>query len=64
MSTNRKRLLKKIITADENLSVQTHPNDAYARQLGDAFGNILRAEEGYEVSQLLKGEQWELGNSL
>jgi mannose-6-phosphate isomerase class I len=56
--------LKKIITADENLSVQTHPNDAYARQLGDVFGNILRAEEGYEVSQLLKGEQLELGNSL
>jgi mannose-6-phosphate isomerase class I len=40
--------------------VQTHPNDAYARQLGDVFGNILRAEEGYEVSQLLKGEQLEL----
>ena len=39
--------MKKIIKADENLSVQTHPDDAYARQLGDAFGKE-------EVWQVLK----------
>jgi mannose-6-phosphate isomerase class I len=52
--------LIKIIKADENLQVQTHPDDAYARQLGDAFGKILRAEEGYEGSPLLNGKQLEL----
>jgi len=31
-------LIVKIIKADENLPVQTHPDDAYARPLGDAFG--------------------------
>ncbi|HUV02304.1 MAG TPA: type I phosphomannose isomerase catalytic subunit [Desulfobacteria bacterium] len=31
-------LIAKIIRADENLSVQVHPDDAYARSMGDVFG--------------------------
>ncbi len=47
-------LIVKIIKADENLSVQTHPNDAYARQLGDAFGkeevwHVLKASKEAKI---------------
>ncbi|KAF5430195.1 Mannose-6-phosphate isomerase, class I, partial [Candidatus Methanophagaceae archaeon] len=38
-------LIVKIIKADENLSVQVHPDDAYARKLGDVFGK----EEAWHV---------------
>ena len=31
-------LIIKIIKADENLSVQVHPDDAYARSMGDTYG--------------------------
>ena len=46
--------MKKIIKADENLSVQTHPDDAYARQLGDAFGkeevwHVLKASNDAKI---------------
>jgi mannose-6-phosphate isomerase len=47
-------LIVKIIKADENLSVQTHPDDAYARQLGDAFGkeevwHVLKASNDAKI---------------
>jgi mannose-6-phosphate isomerase len=38
-------LIAKIIKADENLSVQVHPDDAYATTLGDLFGK----EEAWHV---------------
>ncbi|MEA3488455.1 MAG: type I phosphomannose isomerase catalytic subunit [Euryarchaeota archaeon] len=38
-------LIVKIIKADENLSVQVHPDDAYARKLGDVLGK----EEAWHV---------------
>ena len=39
-ATSKKKfpLIAKIIRADENLSVQVHPDDAYARSVGDVFG--------------------------
>jgi len=47
-------LVVKIIKADENLSVQVHPDDAYAKMLGDAFGKneawyVLKASEGAKI---------------
>lgn len=38
-------LIVKIIKADENLSVQVHPDDAYANAMGDVFGK----EEAWHV---------------
>ncbi|MDF2955752.1 MAG: Mannose-6-phosphate isomerase [Candidatus Alkanophagales archaeon MCA70_species_2] len=47
-------LIVKIIKADENLSVQVHPDAAYAKTLGDAFGKneawyVLEASEGAKI---------------
>ena len=50
-------LIVKIIKADENLSVQTHPDDAYAKQLGDAFGK----EEVWHVLKATKNAKIYLG---
>jgi len=50
-------LIVKIIKADENLSVQVHPDDAYARRLGDAFGK----EEAWHVLEATKGAKIYLG---
>ena len=45
-------LIVKIIKADENLSVQTHPDDGYARKPGDAFGK----EEAWHVLESKRGK--------
>jgi mannose-6-phosphate isomerase len=47
-------LIAKIIRADENLSVQVHPDDAYARSMGDAYGKeeawcALEAERAAKI---------------
>ncbi|KAF5432594.1 Mannose-6-phosphate isomerase, class I [Candidatus Methanophagaceae archaeon] len=47
-------LIVKIIKADENLSVQVHPDDAYARKLGDVFGkeeawHVLKASQAAKI---------------
>ena len=50
-------LIVKIIKADENLSVQTHPDDVYARKLGDVFGK----EEAWHVLEASKEAKIYLG---
>jgi len=50
-------LIVKIIKADENLSVQAHPDDAYARKLGDVFGK----EEAWHVLEALNDAKIYLG---
>jgi len=50
-------LIVKIIKADENLSVQVHPDDAYARKLGDVFGK----EEAWHVLEASKDAKIYLG---
>lgn len=50
-------LIVKIIKADENLSVQVHPDAGYARKLGDVFGK----EEAWHVLESLKGAKIYLG---
>lgn len=50
-------LIVKIIKADENLSVQVHPDEGYARKLGDVFGK----EEAWHVLESLKGAKIYLG---
>jgi mannose-6-phosphate isomerase len=53
-SKNKFPLIAKIIRADENLSVQVHPDDAYARSMGDVFGKeeawyALEAERAAKI---------------
>ncbi|NMX21491.1 hypothetical protein C5S30_03465, partial [ANME-1 cluster archaeon GoMg4] len=50
-------LIAKIIKADENLSVQVHPDDAYANSMGDAFGK----EEAWHVLEAARGAKIYLG---
>ncbi len=50
-------LIVKIIKADENLSVQTHPDDAYAIKLGDMFGK----EEAWHMLEASKEAKIYLG---
>jgi mannose-6-phosphate isomerase len=50
-------LIVKIIKADENLSVQTHPDDAYAQKRGDVFGK----EEAWHVLEALQDAKIYLG---
>jgi mannose-6-phosphate isomerase len=50
-------LIAKMIKADENLSVQVHPDDAYANSMGDVFGK----EEAWHVLEALKGAKIYLG---
>ena len=50
-------LIAKIIRADENLSVQVHPDDAYANSLGDVFGK----EEAWHVLEAARGAKIYLG---
>jgi mannose-6-phosphate isomerase len=50
-------LIVKIIKADENLSVQVHPDDAYANAMGDAYGK----EEAWHVIEVAKGAKIYLG---
>jgi len=45
-------LIVKIIKADENLSVQVHPDDIYAKKLGDVFGK----EEAWHVLESKRGK--------
>ncbi|MGB2728604.1 MAG: type I phosphomannose isomerase catalytic subunit [Halobacteriota archaeon] len=54
---NKFPLIVKIIKADENLSVQVHPDEGYARKLGDVFGK----EEAWHVLEALKGAKIYLG---
>lgn len=54
---NKFPLIVKIIKADENLSVQVHPDDAYANSIGDVFGK----EEAWHVLEALKGAKIYLG---
>ena len=47
-------LLVKLINSNENLSVQVHPNDEYARKVEDSFGKteawyVVDAKEGAEL---------------
>jgi len=56
-SRNKFPLIVKIIKAEENLSVQVHPDDAYANSIGDAFGK----EEAWHVLEALKGAKIYLG---
>jgi len=47
-------LLVKLISAEQDLSVQVHPDDAMAREMGHAYGKcemwyVLRADEGASV---------------
>lgn len=44
-------LIVKIIKADENLSVQVHPDDVYAKKLSDVFGK----EEAWHVLESKRG---------
>jgi mannose-6-phosphate isomerase len=50
-------LIAKIIKADENLSVQVHPDDAYARSMGDAYGK----EEAWHVLEVATDAKIYLG---
>ena len=50
-------LIAKIIKADENLSVQVHPDDAYANSMGDAFGK----EEAWHVLETARDAKIYLG---
>ncbi|MHC1599931.1 MAG: type I phosphomannose isomerase catalytic subunit [Candidatus Methanospirareceae archaeon] len=50
-------LIAKMIKADENLSVQVHPDDAYANAMGDVFGK----EEAWHVLEALKAAKIYLG---
>ncbi len=50
-------LIVKLIKADENLSVQVHPDDAYARGMGDAYGK----EEAWHVLEAGTGAKIYLG---
>ena len=50
-------LIAKIIKADENLSVQVHPDDAYANSMGDAFGK----EEAWHVLEAARDAKIYLG---
>ncbi len=50
-------LIAKIIKADENLSVQVHPDDAYANSLGDVFGK----EEAWHVLEAARDAKIYLG---
>ncbi len=50
-------LIAKIIRADENLSVQVHPDDTYANVMGDAYGK----EEAWFVLEAKKGAKIYLG---
>ncbi len=54
---NKFPLIVKIIKADENLSVQVHPDDAYASSIGDVFGK----EEAWHVLESSKGAKIYLG---
>ncbi len=45
-------LIVKIIKADDNLSVQVHPDDEYASSLGDVFGK----EEAWHVLESKRGK--------
>jgi len=50
-------LIVKIIKADENLSVQVHPDDAYANSIGDVFGK----EEAWHILETAKDAKIYLG---
>ncbi|HUV80383.1 MAG TPA: type I phosphomannose isomerase catalytic subunit [Candidatus Bathyarchaeia archaeon] len=50
-------LIVKIIRADENLSVQVHPDDAYANSMGDVFGK----EEAWHVLEAARDAKIYLG---
>ena len=50
-------LIVKVIRADENLSVQVHPDDAYANSLGDVFGK----EEAWHVLEAARDAKIYLG---
>jgi mannose-6-phosphate isomerase len=50
-------LIVKLIKADENLSVQVHPDDTYALGMGDAYGK----EEAWHVLEAGKGAKIYLG---
>ncbi len=54
---NKFPLIVKIIKADENLSVQVHPDDVYANSIGDVFGK----EEAWHVLESLKCAKIYLG---
>jgi mannose-6-phosphate isomerase len=54
---NKFPLIVKIIKADENLSVQVHPDDVYANSIGDVFGK----EEAWHVLESSKGAKIYLG---
>ena len=50
-------LIVKLIKAEQNLSVQVHPDDAYAREMGDTYGK----EEAWHVLEARKGAKIYLG---
>jgi mannose-6-phosphate isomerase len=50
-------LIVKLIKAEQNLSVQVHPDAAYAREMGDAYGK----EEAWHVLEAKKGAKIYLG---
>ncbi|MEA2076063.1 MAG: hypothetical protein U9O85_10115 [Euryarchaeota archaeon] len=50
-------LIAKMIKADENLSVQVHPDDRYANAMGDVFGK----EEAWHVLEAAPGAKIYLG---
>ncbi|MBN1454927.1 MAG: hypothetical protein JW945_01550 [Methanomicrobia archaeon] len=50
-------LIVKLIKAEQNLSVQVHPDDAYAREMGDTYGK----EEAWHVLEAKKGAKIYLG---
>ncbi|MBA5942430.1 MAG: hypothetical protein H0M93_03795 [Methanophagales archaeon] len=50
-------LIVKILKADKNLSVQVHPDDAYANSIGDLFGK----EEAWYVLEAARGAKIYLG---
>ncbi|MHC1610702.1 MAG: type I phosphomannose isomerase catalytic subunit [Candidatus Methanospirareceae archaeon] len=56
-SKKRFPLIVKVIKADENLSVQVHPDDAYADSLGDVFGK----EEAWYVLEAARDAKIYLG---
>ena len=54
MKNNEFPLLVKLINSNENLSVQVHPNDDYARRVENSFGKteawyVVDAKEGAEL---------------
>ena len=54
ISNNEFPLLVKLINSNENLSVQVHPNDEYARRVENSFGKteawyVVDAKEGAEL---------------